>query len=224
MKRHSQTRKGAATRQPATCYICAQPGADMKDHLVPSGFFPPPRPSNLITLPAHYSCQNRLSGDYARAILAGTSESRTARRVMEEVRRSLRRSDLGGMKLRRDLIQTLRPRIDIRSASGLHLGSSPGVQFDRSRVYPLLQKIVRGLYHHHTGRFLPTTATWGLNELPVGALEAVFAQSLLGLSYPAVFECRYVIKADAGGELSLWWLRFYEGWFFRCAADVSSVC
>ena len=188
---------------------------------MPSGFFPAPRPANLIRLPAHYSCHNRLSEDYARAILAGASQTAMARQVMEEVRRSLRRSDLGGMKLRRDLIRTLIPRLELRSASGLYLGSSPAVQFNRKRVYPLLEKMVRGLYHHHTRRFLPAAApfAWQLNERPVGVLEAVFSQSVLGLSYPAIFECRYRIVADESGELSIWWLRFYEAWIFRCATD-----
>jgi hypothetical protein len=81
--------------------------------------------------------------------------------------------------------------------------------------------MVRGLYHHHTTRFLPPTAvfTWGLNEPLVGMLEAAFSRSVLGLSYPGVFECRYTIVSDDDGELSLWWLRFYEEWVFRCAAD-----
>src|SRR5437773_1070705 len=112
----------------------APPGADSRDHIVPTGFFPAPRPSNLVTLPAHFSCHNRLSEDYARAILAGMSGTPVARRIMENVRRSLHRSDLGGMQLRRDLIRTLRPRIEFRSPAGLDLGSSPGVQFDRRRV------------------------------------------------------------------------------------------
>jgi len=218
------TLRNSSLRQSATCYICVKSGADSRDHIVPGGFFPPPRPSNLITLPAHHSCHNRLSEDYARAILAGASQTPMARRVMEDVRRSLRRSDLGGMKLRRDLVRTLIPRLEFRSPSGLYVGNSPGVQFDATRVYPLLQKMVRGLYHHHTGRFLPTEApfAWGLNERPVGMLETIFAQSVLGLSYPAVFEYRYRIVADDRGELSVWWLRFYEGWIFRCATDTES--
>jgi len=188
---------------------------------VPSGFFPAPRPSNLVTLPAHYSCHNRLSEDYALAILAGTSETSVARKIMGEVRRSLRRSDLGGMKLRRDLIRTLIPCVEFRSPAGVYVGSAPSVKFDPKRIYPLLQKMVRGLYHHHTKRFLPPAAVfaWGLNEHPFGTLETAFSCSDVGLSYPGVFECSYTIIADGDGELSLWWLRFYEGWFFRCATD-----
>ncbi len=37
-----------------------RPGADTRDHVIPESFFPTPKPNNLITLPAHYSCHNRL--------------------------------------------------------------------------------------------------------------------------------------------------------------------
>jgi hypothetical protein len=202
-----------------TCYICVQPGADSRDHIIPSGLFPQPRPTSLVTLAAHHSCHNRLSEDYARAILAGTSGTATAARVNAvQVAWSLVRSDLKGTKLRRDLSRTLIPRIEFRSPSGLVLGSAPAIRFDRNRIYPLLEKIVRGLYHHHTKRFLPANVffSWGLNERPVGPLETVFSEAVPGLSYPCVFECRYRIITDNTGETTFWWLRFYEGVIFRC--------
>lgn len=44
------------------CYICEQPGADTRDHVIPKNLFAE-RPSNLITLPAHQSCNTNLSKD-----------------------------------------------------------------------------------------------------------------------------------------------------------------
>jgi hypothetical protein len=35
-----------------------------------------------------------------------------------------------------------------------------------------------------------------------------------------VFECRYWTASDGAGETALWWLRFYDGVIFRCAANV----
>ncbi len=83
----------------------------------------------------------------------------------------------------------------------MYFGSAPGVKFDQKRIYPLLQKMVRGLYPHHTKRFLPPAAVfaWGLNEHPFGTLETAFSHSGVGLSYPGVFECRYAIIADGDG-------------------------
>jgi hypothetical protein len=131
------------------------------------------------------------------------------------------RSDLKGTKLRRDLIRTLVPRFEIRSPAGLILGHTQGVRFDRDRVYPMLAKIVRGLYYHHTGRFLTANArfSWGLNEPLEGSRATVFAQSTTGLSYPGVFECRYGLAGDDTVEGSVWWLRFYEGAVFRCVTS-----
>ncbi len=207
--------------QPAAhCYVCTQAGPDSRDHLIPRSFFPLPRPTNLVTLPAHFSCHNRLSEDYARAIITGMSNTSVAERVKAlQVRPSLLRSDLKGTKLRRDLIRTLIPRVEFRSPAGLILGSAPAVKFDGKRVYPLLEKMVRGLYQHHTRNLLPADASflWALNERPEGPLEAIFSHSTNGLSYPGVFECRYHISVDATGETAVWWLRFYEGVIFRCA-------
>ena len=203
-----------------TCYVCVQPGADTDDHLIPRALFLSPRPTNLVTLPAHHACHKSHSEDYARAILAGMSAgSPIAAKIMAlYVRPSLLRSDLKGTKLRRDLIRTLIRRIELHSPEGLILGYAPGVQFDRARVYPMLTKIVRGLYYRHVGRFLPTGArfSWGLNEPLEGRQAAMFEQSAAGLSYTGTFECRYAVGSDATGEGSVWWLRFYEGVVFRC--------
>jgi hypothetical protein len=217
---------GAAT----VCYVCIQPGADSRDHVIPSGFFLEPRPTNLVTLPAHQACHNRHSEDYARAILAGMSDTTTARRVSEiHVRRSLVRSDLKGTKLRRDLVRTLVPRVEFKSPAGLILGHAPAVQFDRERMYPMLEKIVRGLHYHHTGRFLAVNAklSWGLFSFGLKELHgtdlALFEECDTGLSYAGVFECRYGVASDDTVEGSVWWLRFYEGVVFRCVTSLTTA-
>ena len=202
------------------CYICLQPGADSDDHIIPRAFFPSPRPSNLVTLPAHYSCHNRLPEEYVRVILAGLSETSAAAQRLNaaEVTRSLRRND----PLRESLLRTLIPRAEIRSPAGLVLGAAPAVQFDRARFYPLLGKIVRGLYRHHTGRFLPVDAimNWAIREPLVGGRADLFRATAQGLRYPEVFECRYGVAAEAATEMTIWWLRFYSGVVLRCLTRI----
>ena len=53
------------------CYACLLATPDTSDHVPPRSFFPPPRPSNLITVPCCFSCNNGNSkeDDYARFIL-----------------------------------------------------------------------------------------------------------------------------------------------------------
>jgi hypothetical protein len=94
------------------CYICGRPGAATRDHVIPESFFPTPKPSNLITLPAHYSCHNRLGEEYVRAILAGLAESKPAMRLNEgPAGRALRRNE----PLKRDLRASMIRRIELRS-------------------------------------------------------------------------------------------------------------
>jgi len=49
-----------------------------------------------------------------------------------------------------------------------------------------------------------------------GGRERIFAAATNGLSYPGVFECRYVVVVENGLEATLWWLRFYRATVFRC--------
>jgi hypothetical protein len=45
------------------CYLCRDSNASTNDHIPPKGFFPEPRPSNLITIPCCLRCNNDFSKD-----------------------------------------------------------------------------------------------------------------------------------------------------------------
>jgi hypothetical protein len=68
------------------CYICGNL-ADSSDHIPPSGIFPDPKPSNLITVPACSKCNECSSKDdeYFRTIIATASyESSYAEMLMKQ--------------------------------------------------------------------------------------------------------------------------------------------
>lgn len=46
-----------------TCYLCGAPNPTTKDHVPPRGFFPEPRPADLITLPCCQDCNSSFSLD-----------------------------------------------------------------------------------------------------------------------------------------------------------------
>jgi hypothetical protein len=45
------------------CYLCGKPNPTTRDHVPPKGFFPNPRPGNLITLPCCDACNKSYALD-----------------------------------------------------------------------------------------------------------------------------------------------------------------
>jgi hypothetical protein len=200
------------------CYICAEAGADSRDHVLPESFFPKPRPDNLITLPAHYSCHNRLSEEYVRAILAGFADSNPAMQLNDGAAgRALRRNE----PLKRDLRRSMIKRVKVRSPAGLILGHAPGFRLDTDRFYPLLEKIIRGLYMHHRNKMLPRNVrfNWAIDEPLVGGMAELFRIAAIGRGFPGVMQYRYGVAADESVVMTIWWLQFYGRTLFRCVTQ-----
>lgn len=209
------------TEDKEICFICGMPRADSRDHVIPACLFAPPLPDNLLTLPAHHKCHNQLQEEYFRSIAAGlgSESSKTANVLWEgKVARSIQRNSPLQGSLRTSLLR----KVDLVSPGGIWLGTAPGIRVDRDRFYPTLEKIVRGLYQHHTGRYLPVDATfnWAINEPLEGERLKLFQLSTQGISYPDVFECRFGVAADDKIEISVWWLNFYSGLVMRCVTRI----
>ena len=205
-------------RTNVACYICGLTGADTRDHVIPQCFFPVP-PQNLLTLPAHLSCHHRLDEEYVRNLLAsfGRDSSASAGHLWNSTG-TVRRSFARNVPLRRSMLAGMVPRVEMFSPGGIYLGEAPAIRFDRTRVYPSLEKMVRGLYRYHTGRLLPPEVrfSWGLNEMLYGMREQTFSYASPGLYYGDIFESRYIVEQENGLEVVAWWLRFYQWTVFRC--------
>lgn len=198
------------------CYICLSPGADSEDHVIPESYFRPPRPS-LLKLSAHYACHSRLDEDYPRLHFAAHAVASAAADTLwkGKVTRGVQRN----ARWQAELAASMIPKIDVVSPSGLCLGEYPAIRLDEARFYPPLEKMIRGLYRHHLGRFLARDVRfqWAINEPICGAKEEMFAAAASGLAFGDVFECRYlVVTEEDDTEGCVWWLRFYNGIVMRC--------
>jgi hypothetical protein len=202
------------------CYICGRDGADSRDHVIPYSFFRSPRPSTILTLPAHYACHNNYDEEYVRDILSGLgSEGSTSAKELwdTKTKRSFERS----APLRESVRASLVPKIDLISPAGLVFDHTPGIRIETDRFYPLMRKIVQGLHVHHTGELLPPEfrGLWNPNallELSTDRRQLMEA-SQFGLVHPEIFGCRYLIGNQGTAEASsVWWLCFYTDVVLRC--------
>jgi hypothetical protein len=195
------------------CYLCAQPGADSRDHIVPSSLFSPPRPSNLVTLPAHFACQSKFSKseDYLRNILAGMADDGSDPSVpCEAVNKAFARN----VGLSRGVLKGLRRAEPVLSPGGIHIGTSPAFIFTPELFFPALEKMIRALVYHDSGEFLPNGAKIQWRQYncanPDELSPALESRSRKSLSCDRVFESGSI----KGSEFRWWFVRFYKRFTF----------
>jgi hypothetical protein len=127
-------------------------------------------------------------------------------------------------------------KVPMYSPGGLYLGDAGSLSVDATRIRRVLDRIIRGLFYHHTNRRLRTAGTMSMvsdwfdpilpEELrdPVGTvLEFLRAAEPIVIG-PGVFCYRYrIIEDEAYG--SIWWLSFYDHRRFLCSTqhDVEPV-
>lgn len=204
--------------QKDVCYICCNPGADDRDHVIPYSFFNKPRPANLLSFPAHHKCHSKMDEEYFRVLAAGQGleESTSATDLWKgKIFRSVGRN----MPLRELIWSSIIDNAPIISNGGIYMGSTPAIRFDRKKIDPMIKKTVRGLYFHETGELLSsnTNFTWEVvNEEPTGPMRQVLEGSQRGLQYTDVFESAYAIVEENGLEVTIWWLLFYRGLLIVC--------
>jgi len=152
----------AKKQTPELCYLCGHSLAPPIDHdHVPMQQLWAPElrkkhaPSQLLTIPVHKACNfaYQLDEDYfVKTILPFVRSSYSGDVLF---RKSIQEYHRGQNRL---LMQKVLREFDTRP-SGLTLPANKIVKrFDGKRVSRVAWKIVRGLYFHHTGHYLP--ADW----------------------------------------------------------------
>ena len=204
--------------QKDVCYICCKPGADDRDHVIPSSFFNKPRPADLLTFPAHHKCHSKMDEEYFRVLAAGQGpeDNKSATDLWKgKIFRSVKRN----MPLKDLIRSSMLDNVPLISEGGIYMGSTPAIRFDHNTIDPMIKKIVRGLYFQKTEELLcsNTEFSWEIvNEEPTGPMRQVLEGSQRGLHYTDVFESAFAIVEEAGLEVTVWWLLFYKGLLISC--------
>lgn len=129
------------------CFWCGASDPPEKDHVFPKSLFFPPRPENLITVPA-CETHNRmfsLEEEYFREFVLASSYSHPEARQLWETRT---RSALSRKPAYRAMLAAQIRKLEIRTAGGVFLGTLDALIADAPRINAMLRKIVRGIYYH----------------------------------------------------------------------------
>ena len=126
-----------------------------KEHVVPKGLWAK-KPSNLVTVPAHVSCNEEFSADneYFRLVIANICHDMGSEHAVPITHGPISRSMMSRPKqflaMTKDF--DIRPRF---SPMGIFMGHQESFSIDTEIIRRVLRNIVRCLFYDLTGKRLP---------------------------------------------------------------------
>lgn len=182
-------------------------------------FFPNSPPGGYIKVPACEPCNHsyHLDEQYVRTALLteGSFANPAAQAILERLRKEAQAGSLARVRLAARLYNAIE-HVEQLSPAGLVLGAAPAVRLEVSRVNRVLEKIVRGLFFHESGRRLDDRAVVYveikpdqavLNRPPFSWVRSRYARPARTMGN--VFVYRVCILEDAP-DSSIWLLGFYD--------------
>lgn len=144
-------------RGEGTCVYCCERKGVTKDHVIASQFFPEPRPSNLITVPACSICneEKRQLEEYAcTSFVAHSSALEASQSAIQLADAKL----LKWLEKRAKLRELLAGRIvPVKVPPELRAkGIQFGIALDPKKIEPLIERITRGLVFAFWKQLLPS--------------------------------------------------------------------
>lgn len=206
-------------REPQICYLCGGGLGSEKtlDHVPPSQIFPERlrKGLSLLKLPAHKQCNYDYQKDeeyFVVTLSPVAGDSSAGRALWEDLSHKfgkLRGRILGEM-VRKEFYSVELP------------GQMKAKKFDGRRVRRVIAKIVRGLFFHEQGRFLPIETpcrvdVFGPHERPDDDMPEILGYAISAQSKgadPNIFDYRYrdhnYDDFPDLGALHLWfWAMFF---------------
>lgn len=135
--------------KPSLCALCGKRSATTREHVPPRAIFSKPRPSDLITVPACFECNNDSSKTDERfKVHLGMHTWRD-----EQVLRTLDHN----ASLRRDVSSRIKLTKVFNSRNEI-LGEASLCLWDSEAHSTTIEKCIKGLYFHHYGEILCSSA------------------------------------------------------------------
>src|ERR1700722_14122860 len=172
------------------CYLCGAADNLTRDHIPPLGFFPKPRPSNLITVPCCHSCNKEWSqeDEYMRALLSLSDIGRSTAGDAVFRDRVVPRIEKSSPKLRDWLLSGMED-IELETPTGtIKLTRWTFSEADMKRVQKFMARLTKGFL-----RYL-------FPELDISKVECfarhIHNQSILAELKPITDRLRYDERGD----------------------------
>lgn len=204
------------------CCYCGDAAATTRDHIPPKAIFNKPRPSDLITVPCCFKCNNRASRDDEQfkaylgmhvAHKSEESEQLFKKGVLPTVRHN--------HSLRRAILKSMKP-VNLFSRSGIYLGRGASVPWNNIAHDNTIERLVRGLFYHHSGIVIGGNAqidTYYFKEPPTPTTDLFDTVSIANGN----FIYSYGIAEDSIYN-SIWMFSFYDShWAGGTVKDID-VC
>lgn len=192
------------------CYLCGKElnkGQDINDdHIPPRQFYPSPirkkSNPNLFTLPTHSSCNKAYQRDeeyFVNSLGPLANTSYAGKELWKDIVKQIHRPESKG------LTQKILNEFEQRPSGIILPPGLVGKRYDRSRIERVIWKITRGLFFKENRQVLSENTKkiiWiGYKGEGLSPLFPYVRNTLSKGDYPAVFDYKYIIKANS---LNLW--------------------
>ncbi len=216
-------RAGAKNGSLSECVYCGSNSHLTIEHAVPAALFPKPHPNDLITVRACKDCNRGGSKDveYFKTCIGirrAVSNSASAQALGPSIFRSLGREQASGF--RQQLLSGIR-FVPLNTEGGVYLGRAPAIGVNIPRIHKVVERIVRCLFLHETGRRLDDDSTVHIfsddslacsNPITVSDFVQQIVRPLYALGAKTIggeaFSYRFWLTPEKRD--SVWGITFYE--------------
>ena len=190
------------------CAICGIKTATTREHVPPKGIFLNPKPSDLITAPACFDCNNSSSeSDERFRLFLGLHVARFSKQGEQLFKDGIIPTAKHNNRYRNEVLSKSDPVL-LTTPAGVIYGKGVAIPWDSEAHDKTIDKIIRGLFFHHYKKIIGENAEITVNffnELPKLDIE-LYENSVGG----GIFRYAYN-KVEEADYASVWLFNFYDG-------------
>ena len=190
------------------CGICGVNQATTREHVPPKSIFLNPKPSDLITIPACFNCNNATSeSDERFRLFLGLHVARFSKQGEQLFKEGVISTTRHNNRYRAEILSS-GERVLFTTPAGVINGSGVSIPWDSKAHDNTIEKIIRGLFFHHYKKIIANNAQVTVNffnSLP--KLEIELYENSIG---NGIFRYAYN-KVEESDYASIWLFNFYDG-------------